>query len=57
MCNPTVPGGQFDPMRLKHPDMQGDLINLEALDIKQTELILMPTRELNKFLKVTQQII
>jgi len=38
-------------MRLKHPDMQGDIINLEALDIKQTELILMPTRELNKFLK------
>ena len=44
-------------MRLKHPDMQGDIINLEALDIKQTELILMPTRELNKFLKVRQQVI
>ena len=44
-------------MRLKHPDMQGDIINLEALDIKLSELIPMSTRELNKFFKVRQHFI
>ena len=47
-------GNQYDSsMRLRNDDF-GSQISIDSLGIRQEELILMPTRELNKFLKVSK---